>query len=226
MNTPDSSSGDAMWVRHADLELNEEGAAVGKIEISYTGHFAAGWRQDEREEDEAGRKKSLSDAVLAWLPSGSSFEVTAIHDWDKSSEPLRVEGTMKIPTLGSAIGHRMLVPATIFHEGYSTAFVTTKRVNMVYFHVPFEETDDITFHAPAGFKIETVPDEKKINPGAVSYERSATQAGNVAEVKRHLRINAVVVPVESYPALRAFFAGVKANDDAQIVLRNAESNGN
>ena len=55
---------------------------------------------------------------------------------------------MKIPGLGSAIGHRMLVPATIFHEAYSTAFVTTKRVNMVYFHVPFEETDDMTFHAP------------------------------------------------------------------------------
>jgi len=78
--------------------------------------------------------------------------------------------------------------------------VTTKRVNMVYFHVPFEETDDVTFHAPSGFKIETVPDEEKINPGAVSYERSATQAGNSAEVKRHLKVNAIVVPVESYPA--------------------------
>ena len=60
----------------------------------------------------------------------------------------------------------------------------------------------------------------------MSYERSAAQAGDAAEVKRHLRISAIVVPVESYPALRAFFAGVKANDDAQIVLRNAEANGN
>jgi len=226
VTTPTPSSGDATWVRHADLEFNEEGAAVGTIEVTYTGHFASGWRLDERENDEAGRKKNLSEAVLAWLPSGSSFEVTVIHDWDKFSEPLRVEGTVKIPSLGSAIGHRMLVPATIFHEGYSTAFVTAKRVNMVYFHVPFEETDDITFHAPSGFKIETVPDEKKINPGAVSYERSATQAGTSAEVKRHLKVNAIIVPVESYPALRAFFAGVKANDDAQIVLRNAEANGN
>jgi hypothetical protein len=226
VNTPNSSSGDATWIRHADLDLNEEGTAVGKIEIRYTGHFAADWRLDGREEDEAGRKKDLSDAVLAWLPSGSTFEVTALRDWDKCSEPLSAEGTVKIPGFGSAIGHRMLVPATIFHERYSTAFITTKRVNMVYFHVPFEESDDITFHAPSGFKIETVPDEKKINPGAVSYERSATQAGNAAEVKRHLKVNAIVLPVESYPALRAFFAGVKANDDAQIVLRNAESNGN
>jgi transglutaminase-like putative cysteine protease len=223
VSTPIPESGDATWVRHAGLDLNEEGAAVGKIEVDYTGHFAASWRQDERNDDEAGRKKEFSQAILAWLPSGSTFEVTSISNWDKIAEPVRVEGTVKIPSLGSAIGHRMLVPATVFHEAYSTAFVTTKRVNIVYFHVPFEETDTLTFRAPAGFKIETVPGEKKINPGAVSYEISGTQTAGAAEVKRHLRVNAIIVPTEHYPALRAFFAGVKTNDDAQIVLRNAES---
>lgn len=223
ISTPVPTSGDATWVRHADLELNEEGTATGTIEVNFTGHFAASWRQDERDDDEAGRKKELAKAILAWLPSGASFEVTTITNWDKYAEPLRVEGKVQIPGFGSAIGHRMLVPATVFHEGYSTAFVTAKRVNMVYFHVPFEETDDITFHAPAGFKIETVPPEKKIDPGAVSYQLAGTQTGNAAEVKRHLRVNAILVPVEHYPALRAFFAGVKTNDDAQIVLRNAES---
>jgi len=213
-------------VRHAELDLDEEGAAVGKLQVEYTGHFAANWRLDEREEDEAGRKKELANAVLAWLPAGSVFEVTTIGNWDKLTEPLRVEGTVKIPGLGSAIGHRMLVPATIFHERYSTAFVTTKRVNMVYFHVPFEEADDLTFHAPEGFKIETTPAEKKINPGAASYEMSTKQAGNAAEVTRRLKVNLILVPVETYPALRAFFAGVKTNDDAQIVLRNPESAGN
>jgi hypothetical protein len=226
VSTPIPSSADATWVRHASLDLNEEGAAVGKIEVAYTGHFAASWRLDEREDDEAGRKKELSKAVQAWLPSGSSFEVTTINNWDNPAEPLRAEGTVKIPAFGSAIGHRMLVPATVFHEGYSTAFVTAKRVNMIYFHVPFEETDEITFHAPAGFKIETIPDEKKINPGAVSYEMSGTKTGGTVELKRHLRVNAIVVPVESYPALRSFFAGVKNNDDGQIVLRNAESASN
>jgi transglutaminase-like putative cysteine protease len=223
VSTPIPESGDATWVRHAELDLNEEGAAVGKIEVDYTGHFAASWRQDERNDDEAGRKKEFSQAILAWLPSGSTFEVTSISNWDKIAEPVRVEGTVKIPSLGSAIGHRMLVPTTVFHEAYSTAFVTTKRVNIVYFHVPFEETDTLTFRAPAGFKIETVPGEKKINPGAVSYEISGTQTAGAAEVKRHLRVNAIIVPTEHYPALRAFFAGVKTNDDAQIVLRNAES---
>ena len=223
VTTPIPISTEATWVRHADLDLNEEGTATGKLEIEYTGHFAASWRQDERSDDETGRKKEFSQAVLGWLPPGSTFEVTTISNWDKLTEPVRVEGAVKIPGLGSAIGHRMLVPATIFHAGYSTAFVTTKRVNMVYFHLPFEENDDLTFRAPAGFKIETSPPEKKINPGAVSYELSSTQNGSSAEVKRHLRVNAIIIPVENYQGLRAFFAGVKTNDDAQIVLRNAES---
>jgi uncharacterized protein DUF3857/uncharacterized protein DUF3858 len=226
VSTPVPSSTDATFVRHADLDLNEEGVAVGKLQVDYTGHFAANWRLDERNDDAAGRKKELSKAVQERLPSGSTFEVTTITNWDKLGEPLRVEGTVTIPGFGSAIGHRMLVPATIFHEGYSTAFVTAKRVNMVYFPYPFEETDDLVVHAPAGFKVETAPEEKKINPGAVSYEISGTQTGNAAEVKRHLRVNAILVPVENYPRLRAFFAGVKTNDDAQIVLRNAESASN
>ena len=223
VSTPVPASTDATYLRHADLDLNEEGTAVGKIEVAYTGAFAAGWRSEEQNDDEAGRKKEFSSAIQGWLPGGSSFEVTTISNWDNLTEPLKVEGKVKIPGLGSAIGHRMLVPATIFHGGYSTAFVATKRVNMVYFHVPFEERDDLKFRAPAGFQIETVPDEKKINPGAVSYEMSGSKAGDAAEIKRHLRVNAIIVPVEHYPALRAFFAGVKSNDDGQIVLRNAES---
>ncbi len=226
VSTPVPTSADATWVRHADLNLDAEGTAVGKIEVNFTGHFAASWRQDERDDDDAGRKKELSKAVLAWLPGGSSFEVTTINNWDKLTEPLQIQGTVSIPGLGSTIGHRMLVPATIFHEGYSTAFLTAKRVNMVYFHVPFEETDDLMFHAPAGFKIETAPAEKKIDPGAVSYALSGTLTGNAVEVKRHLRVNAIIVPVENYSGLRAFFSGVKTNDDAQIVLRNAESASN
>ena len=65
------------------------------------------------------------------------------------------------------------------------------------------------------------------NPGAHDHVLfSRMWQFPAVEVKRHLRVNAIIVPVENYSGLRAFFAGVKTNDDAQIVLRNAESASN
>ena len=57
----------------------------------------------------------------------------------------------------------------------------------------------------------------------MSYEISASQQGSVVEVKRLLVLDGLAFPATSYPALRSFFNTVKTDDDAQIVLQNAES---
>jgi hypothetical protein len=214
---------EATIVRTAEVDLSEDGAATGKLQVDFTGYRAAAWRRENRDEDEAGRRKKLGEAVEAWLPPGSTFEVTMVSNWEKVGEPVHVEGTFKIPVLGSAIGSRMLVPASIFRSPYAKTFAPTKRVNLVYFHFPFEDADDLKFRAPKGFKVETTPVTKKLNPGAVYYEIASTEEGDAVEVKRHLVVRNLVVPVDKYTALRAFFLGVKANDEAQIVLQNLQS---
>lgn len=219
-------SSEATIVRSAEVNLTEDGAATGNLQVDFTGYRAVAWRIDHRFEDEAGRKKKLGDSIQAWLPPGSTFDVTAVSNWDKVGEPIHVEGPFKIPVLGSAIGSRMLVPATIFQPPYARTFVPTKRVNLVYFHFPFEFTDDVKFRAPKGFKVETTPVAKKLSPGAVFYEIASTGEGDAVEVKRRLVVNSIVIPVDKYAALRAFFLGVKANDEAQIVLQHPESAAN
>jgi hypothetical protein len=47
--------------------------------------------------------------------------------------------------------------------------------------------------------------------------------GGAAEVQRSLSINGIVIDKQYYAALRSFFSSVKALDDSQIVLQNAES---
>jgi hypothetical protein len=220
---PTPTSADATIVRKAVVELSEDGAATGKIHVEFTGYRAAAWRQDLRDDDEAGRRKRFENVIQGWLPNGATAEVSSISDWEKVGEPVRVEATFKIPELGSAIGHRMLVPATIFRTPYAKTFAPAKRVNLIYFHFPFEDRDELEFKAPQGFTVETTPVAKKFDTGAVYYEIESTQQGATASVKRRLAVNTIVVPVENYPTLRAVFSGVKANDEAQIVLQNPES---
>ncbi len=49
---------------------------------------AAVRREQSREEDEAGRRKTIGDEIQGWLPAGSTYEVTAITNWDKNDQAL------------------------------------------------------------------------------------------------------------------------------------------
>jgi hypothetical protein len=223
VSTPLPPSSEATRVRHADLVMDDEGALAGELRVEFTGQWGAVHRESFREEDEAGRQKKLGDEIKAGLPPGSIFKVTSISNWDKLDEPLSVAGTLKITGLTTATGRRILLPATPFQTPEFRAFVPEKRENIIYFHYPYEELDEVKVRAPAGYKIETVPPAEKINPGRMSYTIVATQDGETIEVKRHMTVDGIIFPVRAYPALRTFFGNVKSGDEAQIVLQNSNA---
>lgn len=214
---------DASTLRHADMTITEDGLAVGKIEVDFTGQRGAIRREEGRNEDETGRRKSLENEVKGWLPSGSSFEITTVTNWDRNDLPLHVEGKAKIPNLGTTAGHRLLVTEEVFQSVQAKAFEPEKRVNPIYFGYPYEEIDIVKLSAPSGYRTENVPAAVQVKPGPVTYEISASQRDDSVEVTRHLIMNGFAFPVSVYPALRQFFSTVKSDDDAQIVFRNAES---
>ena len=223
VETPKPPSFDGTIVRHADLTLDEEGAAAGQLRVDFTGQRAALRREENRNEDEAGRKKTLENEIHRWLPAGSTFEIASATGWEKIGEPLRVEGTIKIGSFGTTAGRRMLSPLTPFRAAEAKAFSPAHRTNPIFFHYPYEEVDEIVLRAPAGYKLETMPPTRHMQPGLVSYDISESQQGDAVVVKRHLVIQGIQIAVASYPALRDFFTSVESNDEAQVVFQSAES---
>jgi len=220
---PPEAAADANTLRHADMTIDEDGSAVGKIEVDFTGQRGAIRREEERNDDETGRRKFLENEVKGWLPVGSSFEITTITNWDRNDLPLHLEGKAKIPNLGTIAGHRLLVTEEVFQAVQAKAFEPEKRVNPIYFGYPYEEFDTVRLSAPSGYRIENVPAAIQVKPGPVTYEISASKKDASVEVKRHLIVNGIMFPVTVYPALRQFFNTVKTDDDAQVVFQNAES---
>jgi hypothetical protein len=212
---------DGTLVRHADLTLDSAAGITGTLQIDFTGEFGALRRTQWRREDEVARKKGLEEEIKRWLPSDASFELTNIQDWNDISKPLRVEGTLKISSLGATVAHRVLVPADLFPASYSRVFSPEKRINAIFFPFPYEETDDLTFRAPKGFTVEALPDAKKIDVGAAKYNLSATQENGVVEVKRHLVFSGVTYAQAAYAALRAFYGTVKSYDSTQVVFQSS-----
>jgi hypothetical protein len=223
VNTPESPSSDATIVRNADLEVKNDGSIAGTVQVDFTGQRAALTREGHRKDDETARTKYFGDEIRDWLPVGATFEVTKITNWEDTTQPVHVEGTLAIPSFAGSAARQMLMPFEIFQASQASEFAAEKRVNPVYIRYPYEEIDDIKLRAPVGYKAESLPPERKIDLGAVTYNISVTAQDSNVEVKRHLAVKGVIFSKDDYPTLRRFFGAVRANDNAQMVLQNAQS---
>jgi hypothetical protein len=223
VNTPNPVSSDATLVRNADLEVKENGEVSGTVQVDFTGQRAGMIRDETQKDDETGRTRYLEDMIKTWLPAGSEFELSKITNWDENSQPVHVEGTLKIPSYSTSASQRMLMPLEVFQMTQMREFASEKRVNVVYFHYPYEEIDDVKLRFPAGYKVEGVPPARKVDLGAVSCEISATAQDGSVEVKRHLAQKNLIFTKDEYQVVRRFFGTVKTNDNAQILLQNAQS---
>jgi uncharacterized protein DUF3857 len=222
VDTPMPPSSASKAVRHGDFSLSEDGSLSGTLHVEYVGQAAAIWREENYSADETGRKKNLEKAIQNSLPSGTVFELTKLTDWEDVEKPIQVEGTVKLAGYGSVAGRRLLVPASPFEVPQAKAFQASRRVNMIYFHYPYEVTDELQFHAPAGYTVETLPAAQDVNAGALKYSLSIVQQPGGVMVKRQLVTSVVLIPVQSYSALRQFFSTVKSDDEAQVVFQNTQ----
>ncbi len=220
---PLSPPSDSVRERHADVKLDDDGTLSGKLDITYFRQWSAVKREEERDDDEAGKKKDITDELKTVLPAGAVFEITSMTGWDTNSDPVHIEGTVRIPGFATAAGHRVLVPLTFFRATQPVSFQHENRINNIYFHYPEIEKDSITIHVPAGFKIETLPPPQKSSPGGgFEYSVTSSQNAGVVTIERQLTIAGINFPVGNYSAIRMFFNTVKTDDDGQIVLQPAQ----
>jgi len=223
IRTPIPHGSDGLTTRHGDLQIDPDGTVHGTLQISYSGLEAITRRERALREDDAGRKRVLEDEIRALLPDGASFDLTNVSAWDANDQPLVVEGTLRIPTFADVVARRLLVPADFFRTPETSELASQQRFNPIYFQYPYEQMDDLTFHPPAGYKVEGLPKDQKTDLKVVLYEISCSQQDGAVEVKRHLALNGVLFPKESYGGLRAFFGGVKSTDAETVVLESDQS---
>jgi hypothetical protein len=223
IKTPDPQVSDASTTRRADLTIDPSASISGKLSIDFGRTESAYWRLDERDADEQGRKKALEDRIGQGLGAGSTFDISRVDNWDDVEKPLHIEGTVSTPSFAKTMEQRMLMPLEIFQNSESAFFQSEKRVNEIDFSYPYEAIDDIVVHVPPKFKTSAIPDPKKISPGPVSYEISATPLPEGYEVKRHLVISGIRYPKTSYTGLRNFFSLAKTDDNAQLMLESDQA---
>jgi hypothetical protein len=220
IKTPLPESSVSRMEHKADLKLSDAGDLEGKLTMTLTGLEAMVRRVEERNEDEAERKKYLEDHVKRHIPATVQVELTNSPNWSDPSVPLVAEFKLKISAWAAEAGRRILVPVGLFSETEKHLFVHAERVYPIYMEFPFQKIDDITVEIPSGWQVSSLPPVLKQDGHIITYGMKVDDEKGRLRLTRTLDVNFLILQTQYYSALRNFFQQVRTGDEQQIVLQS------
>jgi len=214
---PDSSA--SRITRVADLRMDDRGGLQGKLTVTYTGLEALRRRLEERNEDDADKKKSLEDGIKDCVPVVSEVDLASQPDWKASSDSLVAVFDFKTEGWASPAGRQALIPVGLFGAPEKHLFEHSNRVHPIYFEYPTEVRDDITINMPLNWLVKALPAEQNQNSKVIVYTMKVEDQKGTEHISRVLKLDILHLDVKYYGALRNFYQGVKSGDEEQIVVQ-------
>jgi hypothetical protein len=115
------------------------------------------------------------------------------------------------------------LPGLFFESRAKHPFVAQdKRSTPIDVHYPRMEEDDVTYHLPPGFTVESMPQDANTAwpEHALLNIHSSAEDGSVT-VFRTLAYNFTLLDPKNYPNLHDFYQKVATADQQQLVLTRA-----
>jgi len=222
MVTPPNQMKEAVTAHAADLTLDAQGGMTGTVKILMNGPAALYWRQLNLTTDGDEVKKQFDESLHEVLPQGISGDVTGFQGMDTSagylSAAVKVSGQ-----LGTTTGKRMILPGFFFSTGPHSQFVAEeKRESAVDLHYAEQVIDDVVYHLPAGFAVESAPQAAQTPwpDHAALVVKTASGAGTI-DIKHVFARAFVLLDAKEYPALRDYYKKIATGDQQQLVLAPA-----
>jgi hypothetical protein len=226
--TPAANYQNNKVTRVADLTLDAEGNVEGSARIVLTGAEALYWRQRALENDAEEVKKQFNEDLQGDLPEG--IEAAFDHFISLEDYETNLIAIVKISgKIGVATGKRLILPGLFFESRAKHPFVAQdKRTIPIDVHYPEMESDDVIYHLPPGYTVESAPRTADVTwPGSALLRINSLAKNDSLEVARVFGRNFTLLPPDDYKDLHDFYLKLAAADQQQIVLsRAASSKGN
>ena len=205
--------------RIANLTLDETGAVTGTTRYIMKGADALRWRQTSLQNDPEEVKKRFNEWVNADLPEGLQADFDhflGVDDYDTNLMAI-VKFT---GNLGTGTGKRFFLPGQFFQTRAAHPFVAQdKRISPVDVHYPTLAQDDVTYHLPAGFGVESAPQATDVAWPEHAMLKIVSDAKNdTVEIARTLAYNYTILDAPEYAKLHDFYQKVATADQQQLVL--------
>jgi hypothetical protein len=216
--TPDPKSTEAVTRTEGSLKLSEQGELTGVLHVTYEGQEALAERLWAMSLDESERREELEDAFKKRFAQTATVKLSGSDGWDKTGTPLRLDYEISIPSYAASAGRRTIVPLGVLHTTDINPFSSPRRVSPIYFNYPSETYEDIRVELPAQLQTDALPEDRKVNLGAVKYEFTVKKDAGMLEIKRARQVQTVLVGANEYQTLRNYFTQVLSGDSQQITL--------
>jgi hypothetical protein len=209
--------------RVALLDIDPTGAVKGTVSVLMNGPQALHWRQMALENDVDEVKKRFNESIQQDLPDGVQAEFDHFVSLDDYNADLM--GVVKVSgNIGTATGKHVFLPGFFFESRARHPFVAQdKRSTPIDVQYARLTVDDVTYHLPPGFTVESAPQAAGASwpDHAVLKAASTTTAAGV-EVTRTLAYNFALLNPADYPGLHDFYQKVATADQQQLVLNRAQ----
>jgi hypothetical protein len=224
VNTPAATFKENLIQRIADLTIDANGNVTGTVRYVMTGTDALHWRQVALQNDQDEVKKQFDDSMRDDLPQGveASFDhFLGLDDYESNLMAIvKVSGNV-----GTATGKYFILPGLFFESRAKHPFVAQeKRTTPIDMHYPRMEQDDVVYHLPPGYTIESAPKGIEVSwPGSALLRISSAQTGDSVEVARAFGRNFALLDSKYYGDLHDFYSKLAAADQQPLVLVRAET---
>lgn len=226
VDTPMTSHENSKIKRVAKLKLSEDGTLEGDVRLEFTGHAAIGRKETLDAMSETEREADLKDDLKEQV---SAAEVTnvKIENVTDHVKPLIYSYSIRIPGYAQRTGKRLFIQPAFFQYGLKPLFSSATRKYPIYFHYPWSEEDQVNIDVPTGYKLDNADAPAPFSSGKVSDYKptlAITSDGKTLVYKRSFFFGgngSVLFPVETYPAVKAYFDQLHKQDNHSIALKQA-----
>jgi transglutaminase-like putative cysteine protease len=218
-STPQGIYKNAVVQRSADLTVDPDGSVKGSIRYVMTGPEALQWRQLALQNDSEKVKKQFNESLRNDMPDGVEVDFDhflALDDYESNLMAIvKVSGN-----IATATGKHFFLPGLFFQARAKHPFVAQdKRDVPVDVHYASMQQDEVTYHLPDGFAVESSPQTTTLTwPDHAMLKIASGTKGSTVTVARNFAHNYAILDAKEYADLHDYFQKVAAADQQQLVL--------
>jgi Domain of Unknown Function with PDB structure (DUF3857)/Transglutaminase-like superfamily len=221
--TPASAYTLSSVTRTADITIDADGTLTGTARIIMSGSEALHWRQIALENDTEEVKKRFNESMRDYIPDGVLADFDHFLGLDDYN--VKLMGIVKLRgNLGAVTGKRFFLPGLFFESRAKHPFIAQqKREIPIDVHYPSIEQDDVTYHLPAGYSVESAPKAASLSwPEHAFMKIAASPANGSVSISRSMAFNFTLLDPKDYSDLHDFYQKVSAADQQQLVLTRTQ----
>ncbi|TDO19986.1 DUF3857 domain-containing protein [Pedobacter duraquae] len=218
VNTPFYSPADNYQQRNTTVALTAEGNADILIKTSYGACQYEDHLYMMLRDPTAQRKALLNSLSIPNMEVVSAKYTQSDKDQPKLEEQIEAKGSQML----NQGGDKLFLTLNLLNRNESVPRKVEDRKTSFAVAFGFQDTDEVTYSIPKGYKVEFVPESVKIDSEFGTYTATAVLKGDKLVYTRVQRLNSKRYPPEKYKDAVDFYKKMYLADKLKAVLAKSE----